>query len=80
MKFKKLPENDEVTGFKVTCASADGTILRVETRADGKKGLYLGVDSDNAGHFVDGVFLSRSKALKLAWAIIDELNESVLTR
>jgi hypothetical protein len=50
----------------------DGDKLDVETREDGKPGLFVFLN-DN-----DGFELKRTKALELAWAIIDELNPSQL--
>jgi hypothetical protein len=62
MKFKKV--DDDVRGFKIK--EKGGYTLDVETRADGKPGI-----------FVSGcVYLTRSQALKLAWAIIQELGPS----
>lgn len=61
MKFKN--DNDDLRSLVLPCATKGGTELLVQSRADGKAGLYI----------EGSVFLSKAKALKLAWAIIDEL-------
>jgi hypothetical protein len=63
VKFKN--DNGDLRNITIPCASKDGTELLVQTRADGKKGLFI---------IGDGVLLSRAKALKLAYAILDELD------
>lgn len=64
VKFKSLPYAD-YKGFKIT--DKDGDIIDVQQRADGKKGLFIATNDGT------GVMVSRDQALKLAWAIIDEL-------
>jgi hypothetical protein len=61
MKFKKIKGDD----YKFL--NTRNPELVIETRADGKPGLYI------SAHYV---FITRAKALKLAWAIINELDPS----
>ena len=61
MKFK---EHRDIKRLTVKCSEYDGDALIVETREDGHPGLYVSAS---------GVFLSRKKAIKLALAILDEL-------
>jgi hypothetical protein len=65
MKFKKLDKDDEYAQLSITDKSGD--TLRVETAILGS-GLYV-FTNDNVG-----VRLTKGKALKLAWAIIEELD------
>lgn len=58
MKFKKQG------GIRRLAARDEALII--ETREDGKPGLFI---------MCDGTFLTRGKALKLAWAIIEELSD-----
>lgn len=44
----------------------DGAELVVETREDGKTGLFILSEA--------GIFLTKSKALKLAYAILQEMD------
>jgi hypothetical protein len=71
MKFKKLKDvlawADDAPLRGITIKDGDGDIVEAQTRADGKAGLFVWTDTR-------GVFLTRSKALKLAWAIIEELD------
>jgi hypothetical protein len=69
MKFKKNKHNADVKSLPLI-ADKGGSELTVETRADGKAGLFISTEG--------GIYLSRSKALKLAWAMIEELSPSVL--
>lgn len=76
MKFKKF--DDEAFG-EIAIKDRHGDLLLVQTADDGSdfKGLWF---ITRRGHTGEGtpVMVPRKKALKLAWAIIDELNPSVL--
>lgn len=68
MKFKNA-EDAAGKHRTLTVKDKEGDTVRVEIQG---KSVYLNTEN------FDGVVLTRSKALKLAWAIIDELNPSVL--
>jgi hypothetical protein len=68
MKFKALGyTNDKEQPMRgITIIDKAGDELRVETRMDSKSGLFIAAEA--------GMLLTKSKALKLAWAMIDELD------
>jgi hypothetical protein len=67
MKFKKVKGEEGLK--RITITDTDGDVLVAETSRWRKDGIYI----RNAR-----CHLSRSKALKLAWAIIGELDPSML--
>jgi hypothetical protein len=71
MKFKKSEFDGDVREIIVKEKGGADSTLVVQTREDGKPGLFI---NTNDG----GIFLTGKQSLKLAWAIIDELNPDVL--
>jgi hypothetical protein len=67
MKFKKDRDDSTVRGLDITDKFGDTLVVRRYAEG-GSRGLYVGVNDGEA------VFLSRAKALKLAYAIISELD------
>lgn len=65
MKFKPLKCDPSLWGIEIK--DSDGDALEVQTRSDNKKGLFFYTRGP-------GVMLTKSKALKLAHAIIAELD------
>jgi hypothetical protein len=65
MKFKKSKYDADIREIIVKEKGYPEITLVVQTRADGKPGLFI----ESSGFFV-----TPKQALKLAWAIIDELN------
>ena len=70
MKFKKVKGTKCTKEIKIS--DSEGDALIIQTHWAGKPELYF--QTNNAV----GVFVKRDKALKLAWAIIDHFDPSVL--
>jgi hypothetical protein len=75
MKFKN-EKNTEDAARILTITDKDGDALTVRLYVDGKPQVVVDIN-DNGAFEVYSVALSRSKALKLAYAIIDELDPCV---
>jgi hypothetical protein len=75
MKFKNAEGilGEDIRRLDIKC-KPDGATIRIETEEKQMgKGLLVGIYNEQE-YFWYIAGISRSKALKLAWAIIDELN------
>ena len=79
MKFKK-DKNSEDGTRRIRLADRWTDTVRVDADPDGKTIWVITERAEGNGDGRTGplVMLSRAKALKLAWAIIDELNPSII--
>jgi hypothetical protein len=71
MKFKNDKSIEGELGRSLSLTDNEGDMLRITNFAEkGRYQVIIGIDDKAC------VGLSRAKALKLAWAIIDELTEA----
>lgn len=73
MKFKKDPTDEPARILKLV--DFDEAVLEVSVYDDPKARIVVSIKD---GEHFSCVGIKRKKALKLAWAIIDELNPSML--